>query len=101
MPYEPQIVARRGTILFLVEPLADAKSDRKRIDVLSNFLEQHSPEIVLIAVLRADQIPVIPPACYDEVYPDTAIVEVARRIHDQDPKGIVRPFLKPRAGGSV
>lgn len=97
-PYDPEIVARRGSILFLVEPLADVKGDRRRIEVLSKFLDQHSPEIVLIAVLPANQIAVLPAECYDEVYPDTAIADVARRIREQDPKGIVRPFLKPGAG---
>lgn len=98
VPYEPEIVARRGSILFLVEPLTDVKTDRRRIRALSKFLDQHSPEIVLIAVLPAKQIADLPQESYDEVYPDSEVGSVARRIREQDPKGIVRPFLKPGPG---
>jgi hypothetical protein len=98
LPYEPEIVARRGSILFLVEPLADVKADRRRIQILSKFLDQHSPEIVLIAVLPEKQIAELPQESYDEVYPDTELASVATRIREQDPKGIVRPFLKPGPG---
>ncbi len=46
--YEPAIVARRGTILFLVEPLRSLQA--AAVGRLSRFLEQHSPEIVLVVV---------------------------------------------------
>jgi hypothetical protein len=100
VPYEPVIVARRGTILFLVEPLVDPKKDRRRVEVLSKFLDQHSPEIVLIAVTPATEISTLPPTAYDEVYADTQIREIASRIREQNPEGIIRPFPKPGRGTS-
>src|SRR5437773_1279869 len=41
--YRPAIVARRGSILFLVDSVASA-ADRDAIHRFSKFLEQHSPE---------------------------------------------------------
>src|SRR5207244_3358461 len=46
--YSPAIVARRGPILFLVEPMAVIS--RPAIERLTGFLDQHSPEIVLVIV---------------------------------------------------
>ena len=98
VPYEPVIVARRGAILFLVEPLADPKHERRRVEVLSKFLEQHSPEIVLVVVTAATEVSTLPPTAYDEVYTDAQVREIAARIRGQNPEGMVRPFQKPVGG---
>lgn len=92
--YEPAIVARRGSILFLVEPLQSLRT--VAVGRLSRFLEQHSPEIVLVVVAQDAIGPRVPQAAYDEIYAATEIEELTARIREQDPDGIVRPFLKPR-----
>jgi hypothetical protein len=92
--YEPAIVARRGPILFLVEPIPSL--EKRAIERLSRFLEQHSPEIVLVVVAADSVGHQVPPEAYDEIYVATEIGALTRRIQDQDPEGIVRPFRKPR-----
>lgn len=92
--YTPAIVARRGSILFLVEPIRSAGA-RGAIDRLSRFLDQHSPEIVLVAVTSNGAIDRIPHTAYDEIYTESDVGRLAARIREQNPEGIVRPFEKP------
>lgn len=94
--YEPDIVARRGPILFLLVHLEDARESPRQREILSYFLEQHSPEIVLVLLASAEAANTLPPETYDEVYAATDIPRVVRRIRDQDPNGMIRPFVKPR-----
>jgi hypothetical protein len=93
--YEPDLVVRRGPILFLVEPLGDGGAEPERLELLAAFLDQHSPEIVLVLVGDEARLGTIPPACYDELYPASKLAAVVRRIRRQDPQGMVRPFTKP------
>ena len=93
--YAPSIVARRGPILFLVEPLAAARGST--IGRLPGFLERHSPEIILVVVAPDALLEKIPPEAYDEIYSTSEIPRLTARIREQDPEGIVRPFGKPRA----
>ena len=93
--YIPAIVARRGPILFLVEPVAIARG--RTMARLAAFLEQHSPEIVLVLVAPDPLVNRVPPGAYDEIYPASGISRLAARIQAQDPEGLVRPFPKPRA----
>jgi hypothetical protein len=95
--YSPAIVARRGTVLFLVEPIPTA--GRPTIDRLRRFLEQHSPEIVLVVVAPDSKVLKIPAEAYDEIYAESALPRMTQRIREQDPEGIVRPFEKPRPAG--
>lgn len=97
--FRPEIVARRGAILFLVEPLADA-ADPPRLELLSRFLDQHSPEIVLVLLADRDAMARIPPEAYDELYDAGDVAAAVRRIRLQEPSGMIRPFPKPpsRAG---
>lgn len=92
--YEPAIVARRGPVLFLVEPVPSVRS--RAVRQLPGFLEQHSPEIVLVVVARDDIVSRIPLEAYDEIYAESDIRKMTARIQEQDPEGIVRPFEKPR-----
>jgi len=94
--YEPDIVARRGPILFLLIHLENAQEIPRQREFLNNFLEQHSPEIVLILIAPPEALRELPPEIYDEVYAATDIGRVVRRIRDQDPNGIIRPFVKPQ-----
>lgn len=94
--YDPDLVARRGPIVFLVEPLEGAEADRRRLDLLAAFLDQHSPEIVLVVVTPSERIAVLPPPSYDEAYGSEDLGSVVRRIREQDPRGIIRPFPKPK-----
>jgi hypothetical protein len=97
--YSPPIVARRGPILFLVEPVrAVTKASIARFRA---FLEQHSPEIVFVLVCASAKIPEVPQDAYDEIYAESEIPKMTRRIRTQDPKGIVRPFEKPYMGRSL
>ena len=95
--YEPAIVARRGPILFLVEPIASARSGTVRR--LTGFLQQHSPEIVLVLVTPDAALAEIAPEAYDEIYGASDVGRLTARIREQDPDGIVQPFHKPQ--GSV
>ena len=95
--YSPAIVARRGPILFLVEPVA--VMSRPAIERLTGFLDQHSPEIVLVIVAPDAKVRKVPPEAYDEIYPESEVTQMTRRIREQDPKGIVLPFEKPRPAG--
>jgi len=95
--YSPAIVARRGTILFLVEPVGTPS--RAVLQRLTRFLEQHSPEIVLVLVAADAKVPKIPIEAYDEIYPESRLADLVQRIRDQDPEGIVPPFEKPRTAG--
>jgi len=95
--YEPAIVARRGPILFLVEPIAPGRT--ARIRRLVGFLEQHSPEIVLILVTADAALDEIRPEAYDEVYRASDVGRLTTRIREQDPEGIVQPFQKPQRPG--
>lgn len=98
--YRPGIVARRGSILFLVESVGDA-ADPARLEVLARFLDQHSPEIVLVLVADTEAIARIAPEAYDEIYDAADVAAVARRIRLQEPGGIIRPFPKPRSGAGL
>lgn len=91
--YSPSIAARRGPILFLVEPMATVT--KRSIARLTAFLEQHSPDIVLVAVCQDAKIAGVPQEAYDEIYAESDIARMTRRIRTQDPEGIVRPFVKP------
>ena len=95
--YSPAIVARRGPILFLVEPVATTM--RPVIERLTRFLEQHSAEIVLVVIAPDAEITKIPPEAYDEIYPESDLARMVQRIREQDPEGLVRPFEKPRPAG--
>jgi len=92
--YEPAIVARRGPILFLVEPIATARSGAVRR--LTGFLQQHSPEIVLVLVTPDATLTGIAPEAYDEIYRASDVGRLTARIREQDPDGIVQPFPKPK-----
>jgi hypothetical protein len=94
--YDPPIVVRRGSIVFLLEPLSlDMQVDEKAA-LLARFLEQHSAELVLVAVAEAGVRPRLPAEAYDEVYDAADLPRVVRRIREQDPGGIVEPFTKDR-----
>ena len=95
--YAPAIVARCGPILFLVEPVGTPS--RAVLERLARFLEQHSPEIVLVLVAPDAKATKIPPEAYDEIYPESSVPQMVARIRDQDPEGIVRPFEKTRPAG--
>ena len=95
--YSPAIVARRGPILFLVEPVA--VMSRPAIERLTGFLDQHSPEIVLVIIAPDAKVRKVPPEAYDEIYPESEVTQMTRRIQEQDPKGSVLPFEKPRPAG--
>jgi len=95
--YEPAIVAHRGPILFLVEPIGSARSGTVRR--LTGFLQQHSPEIVLVLVTPDAALAEIAPEAYDEIYGASDVGRLTARIREQDPDGIVQPFHKPQ--GSV
>ena len=95
--YLPAIVARRGTILFLVEPLS--APSRAVLERLTRFLEQHSPEIVLVVIAPDAKVSKIPIEAYDEIYPESRLADLVQRIRDQDPEGLVLPFEKPRPAG--
>lgn len=92
VPFEPDLVARRGPILFLLKGLSSDGEDATR---MAAFLEQHSPEIVLVAVVPPEAVERVRPDAYDEIYATTDVPRVVRRIREQDPLGIVRPFPKP------
>lgn len=94
--YDPDLVVRRGSILFLVEPLEAPRDERSRLGLLAAFLEQHSPEIVLVVVAPPNRAATLPSTSYDEVYPSDDLSAVVRRMREQDPRGIVRPFPKPK-----
>jgi hypothetical protein len=92
-PFAPAIVARRGSILFLVEPVSAADEDA--FARFARFLAQHSPEIVFVLVAKDDLLVDIPAEAYDEIYAASNVAGLARRIAGQDPDGIVQPFGKP------
>lgn len=98
--YRPDVIARRGPILFLVEPLGDAWSPA-RIELLARFLDQHSPEIVLVVLAAKETMGRVPPEAFDEIYDAADLAAVVRRIRLQEPDGIVRPFPKPPSGGDL
>ena len=96
--YEPAIVARRGPILFLVEPVAPGRT--ARIRRLIGFLQQHSPEIVLVIVTADAAVDEIRPEAYDEIYGASDVGRMTARIREQDPEGIVQPFRKSSRPGT-
>ncbi len=98
--YRPEIVARRGSILFIVECLGDGK-DSARLELLARFLDQHSPEIVLVLLTDRDAMTRIPAASYDEIYDAADVAAVVRRIRLQEPGGMIRPFPKPPTGAGL
>jgi hypothetical protein len=95
--YSPAIVARRGSILFLVEPVGSPS--RAVLQRLTRFLEQHSPEIVLVLVAPDAKVSKVPIEAYDEIYPESRLTDLVQRIRDQDPEGLIAPFEKPRPAG--
>jgi hypothetical protein len=95
VPYDPDLVARRGPLVFLIEPLEGPRSEPRRLELLAAFLDQHSPEIVLVVVAPQEHLDKVPASAYDEAYPSEDLAVVVRRIRDQDPKGMLRPFPKP------
>lgn len=95
--YDPDLVVRRGPILFLIESIEGARDEPSRLQLLAAFLEQHSPEIVLVVVAPRGRIAALPSSSYDEVYPSDDLAAIARRIREQDPRGILRPFPKPKS----
>lgn len=97
--YRPDIVARRGAILFLVERLA--AEDKARTELLSRFLDQHSPEIVLLVLAAREELSRIPAEAYDELYDAADVAAAVRRIRLQEPGGMVKPFPKPRSGAGL
>lgn len=99
--YEPALVARRGPILFLLDPIEASAWTEDRRTLLEGFLRQHSPDIVLVLVAAQELVPRIPPEAYDEIYPAEDVTAVARRIRDQDPKGLLLPFRKPSPRGDA
>ncbi len=98
--YRPDIVARRGAILFLIESM-ESEGDAARVELLSRFLDQHSPEIVLIVLAPKETIGGLPASAYDEIYDAADVAAVVRRIRRQDPGGMVRPFPKGRPGAGL
>lgn len=95
VPYRPEIVVRRGSVLFFLEAIAEADADAKA-EVLTRFLEQHSPELVLLVVAPNAVVERFPPEAYDEIYPEADFARVVRRILEQDTQGFVEPFEKRR-----
>jgi hypothetical protein len=93
--YSPTLVAHRGPILFLVEPLPSPAP--RMIERLGRFLEQHSPEIVLMVIAPDAAVLKIPPGAYDEIYRPADIAHMTQRIREQSPEGIMLPFRKPTA----
>ena len=98
--YTPDLVARRGSFLFLVEPLAQGAADRARLQLLHRFLESHSPEIVLILVTADADTRGLPSESYDEAYTSAQVDALVRRIRYQDPKGLLLPVRKPEPATS-
>lgn len=95
--YDPDIVVRRGAIVFLVEPVIASPEARGRLALVARFLEQHSPELILVVIADAAVRDQVPADAYDELYDSTQVPAVVRRMRDQDPGGIVEPFRKERA----
>lgn len=92
--FDPDIVVHRGPILFLIVCLADDAAREARIRLLTRFLDQHSPEIVLVVLASSAAVREVPAEAYDEIYADTESAAVVGRIREQDPQGMVRPFAK-------
>jgi len=90
--YEPAIVARRGDVLFLIEPCTavGAAAQFKR------FLATHSPEIVFVVVASPRVAAKLPPESYDELYEEKNVPRLVERIRAQDPSGAVLLFPKRR-----
>lgn len=94
--YEPDIVAHRGPVLFLVEAVLSYTPGGGNVDRLKRFLEQHSPEIVLAVVAPKRIADRLPPESYDELFAAADVPKLVRRIREQDPEGAVFPFPKRR-----
>ena len=91
--YEPAIVVRRGPILFLVEP---SSSLGAAVDRLTQFLDQHSPEIVMAVVAPPRLAAKLSPESYDELYEEKNVTGLVERIRRQNPAGAVLLFRKRR-----
>lgn len=91
VPFEPDLIARRGSILFLLKGVSADPEDTER---MAAFLRQHSPEIVLVAIAAREQLGRVRLDAYDELYAADELPRIVRRIHEQDPRGMVRPFPK-------
>lgn len=94
--YQPAIIAHRGPLLFLVEPCRSHTPGGGAVERHTRFLDQHSPELIMIVVAPERVADRLPPESYDELYPEGDVAKMVRRIREQDPKGTVRPFAKPR-----
>ncbi|MBI4416918.1 MAG: hypothetical protein HY557_08045 [Euryarchaeota archaeon] len=94
--YDPAIVAHRGPILFLVEPCLSYTPGGGAVERHTRFLDQHSAELVFVLVAPKPVAERLPPESYDELYTDAEVPVLVRRIRDQDPRKIARPFQKRR-----
>lgn len=95
-PYEPAIVAQRGSILFLVEPCHSYTPGGGAVERSTRFLDQHSPEIVMAVVAPKRIADRLPPESYDELYEEGDVPRLVQRIREQDSRGPVHPFSKRR-----
>lgn len=94
--YDPDIVVRRGGLLFLVQSIGMQDLGRQ-VAIVTRFLQQHSEEIVLVLVGPEAVLKRLPPEAYDEAYADTEVPGVVARIREQDTRGFLDPF--PKRGG--
>lgn len=94
--YDPQIVVRRGSIVFLLEPMMLDAQMGDKVALMARFLEQHSPELVLVVIAAEGVRPRLPSEAYDEVYDTVDLPRIVQRIREQDPEGVVDPFRKAR-----
>lgn len=80
--------------MFLVEPCLSYSPGGGAAARYGRFLEQHSPDIVLVLVAPGPVAARLPPESYDELYETTELEKLVSRIRDQDPQGGVAPFRK-------
>ena len=97
-PYDPALVVRRGSVLFVLEPMT-GDAGAEHVETVTRFLAQHSPEIVFILVAPGEVLRGLPPEAYDEAYPSEDLERAVARIRDQDTAGFLEPFRKRPEGG--